>query len=271
MTNFYSVFNAVREGDLKKVKTLIESGCDVNIQDEDGMTLLILAASLGHSKIVKFLINSGADVNQINKNAQTVDEHDPLSAAIFNDHKEIADYLTSRVKPKRKKKSAKNALFQAVQDANYKAIQTLLENYEVDVNICRPGVWSKNGYSILMDAAEAGQLSIVELLLEAGANPNYADEDEGKTAMLCAVTSCNSEVVLCLIEAGANVDSPNVNGKTPLMRAAELGLSRIVEMLIEFGADVKATDNGNMSVAWYAEKMGYTEIASVIQSAASTV
>jgi ankyrin repeat protein len=61
------------------VKSLIKSGCDVNIQNGDGMTLLILASSLENPKIIKFLIDSGTDVNQINKNAQTLDEHDRRS------------------------------------------------------------------------------------------------------------------------------------------------------------------------------------------------
>jgi ankyrin repeat protein len=259
------LFDAVREGNIARLAKLINSGCDANAKDEEGVSLLTLAASLGYLEIVRLLVDAGADVNQINRYAQTVDDYNPLSAAASKGNRDIIDFLSPKIEPKLKKKSLEIALFQAIEEEDVEAIEELVNIYKVDVNIYRPGVWSNHGWSILMDAADAGNLAVVKILLESGADPNYVEGDEGKTPIMCAIASQNLELVRCLLEAGANVNTPNTNGKTPLMKAAELGNAQICEVLLEAGANAIATDNANKSVAWYAEKTGNSEIFSFIQ------
>lgn len=48
---------AVSHGRLDMVRLLVESGADMNIQDEDGSTALMCAAEHGHTEIVKHLLN----------------------------------------------------------------------------------------------------------------------------------------------------------------------------------------------------------------------
>jgi ankyrin repeat protein len=55
---------AASEGDLARVKLLIQKGCDPNAIDEDlSFTALHSAADAGHIDVVKFLLAVGADVN----------------------------------------------------------------------------------------------------------------------------------------------------------------------------------------------------------------
>jgi ankyrin repeat protein len=258
-----NIFDVVREGDLVTLSDLIKAGCDVNNRDEDGVTLITVAASLGNLKIIKMLVDAGANVDQVNKYAQTVDEHNPLSAAAIQGDRDVIDYLKTKTKPKRRSTYLKNALIEAVEDKNIKVVQTLVSIHNVETNIHRSGVWSKKGWSILMDAAQSGNLAMVQTLVESGANVNYADGDEGNTPMMCAISSKNPEIVSYLLRMGANVNMPYSSGKTPLMKAAELGNSQIVLILIEADADLSAIDNSNKSIFWYAEKMGHSEIMSI--------
>jgi len=48
---------AVSHGRLDMVRLLVESGADMNIQDEDGSTALMCAAEHGHTEIVKHLLS----------------------------------------------------------------------------------------------------------------------------------------------------------------------------------------------------------------------
>ena len=71
-----------------KIKKLILSGSDVNIQDKDGYTVLILAARDGFRDIIELLIATGAGVNiknDTNRNA--------LMLAASNGHKDIVKLL----------------------------------------------------------------------------------------------------------------------------------------------------------------------------------
>ncbi len=54
---------AAENGDLNKVKELINSGTDINSRDEKGYTALRRASAEGYIEIVKFLISKGAYVN----------------------------------------------------------------------------------------------------------------------------------------------------------------------------------------------------------------
>lgn len=60
-----SLRQAVRQNDVDAVKTLIESGADVNemVDSSNEATALMIAARYGYVEIMKVLIESGADVN----------------------------------------------------------------------------------------------------------------------------------------------------------------------------------------------------------------
>src|SRR5947208_14345031 len=54
---------AVRGGDAKAVKALLDKGADVNAKSEIGITALWIAATKGHRDVVELLLAARADVN----------------------------------------------------------------------------------------------------------------------------------------------------------------------------------------------------------------
>jgi len=72
----------------------------------------------------------------------------------------------------------------------------------------------------------------------------------GFTPLMSIIISENvgkDKIVKCLVNAGANVNSKNVNGHTPLMFAVYHSNINIVSFLIENGACVNAINNYNYS------------------------
>ncbi len=61
----------VVDGDLEKVKQLIERGCDVNVRGCHGATPLHRAAGFGHYCIAYHLLDNKADVNAKNNDGYT--------------------------------------------------------------------------------------------------------------------------------------------------------------------------------------------------------
>lgn len=58
-------FDAALNGEIVAVKAAINSGVDVNSQNKDKQTAVMLAAFNGYTDIVKLLIENGADVNNV--------------------------------------------------------------------------------------------------------------------------------------------------------------------------------------------------------------
>lgn len=74
--------------DIKKIRTLISNGANINARDEDENTPLILLTSAGSVEGVDFLISHGADPLLINR-----DGWDALATAIENEHKVLIKKL----------------------------------------------------------------------------------------------------------------------------------------------------------------------------------
>ncbi len=82
------IHTAAEKGDLAGVQAELDKGADVNKKDNDGMTPLLIAVTLGHNEIVELLIAKGADVNVADPFSMT-----PLHFAAVFGQKEITELL----------------------------------------------------------------------------------------------------------------------------------------------------------------------------------
>lgn len=98
--------------------------------------------------------------------------------------------------------------------------------------------------SPLCQAAARGNVPQVRGLLGQGANINGRNED-GNTALICAITSGQSETAALLVESGADATIRDWSRKRrpPLFHALEAGELRIAELLLRRGAK---TDERNL-------------------------
>ncbi len=88
----------------------------------------------------------------------------------------------------------------------------------------------------IQDAILAGDDALVEVLLEAGLDPN-ADLGGGATPLHRAAAADRATIVAILIDSGVDVDARADNGQTPLMIAAGLAGPETIDALLDGGAD----------------------------------
>ena len=62
---------AAREGNLAVAEEMLAKGADVNFQDGEGKSALMLAAESGHTEVVRVLLEAGADVDSKDGNGCT--------------------------------------------------------------------------------------------------------------------------------------------------------------------------------------------------------
>lgn len=82
------LIEAVKAGEIATVKELIESGMNVNQQDEQGWTPLNWAAGKGDLAMVTLLVEKGADVFQVGRDQRT-----PYMIALAASHAEVVKFL----------------------------------------------------------------------------------------------------------------------------------------------------------------------------------
>lgn len=122
----------------------------------------------------------------------------------------------------------------------------------------------RNG-SALTIAAERGDLSMVRLLVERGANPDV-ENASGYTALARAVESGNSDMTRILIRAGASPNLAPESGILPLARAIESGNLEIARLLLE-GEAIPNVETGSGTPALYrAVEAGNREMVGLLLS-----
>ena len=107
----------------------------------------------------------------------------------------------------------------------------------------------------LADAAEHGNGALVRSLLDAGADVN-APQVDGMTALHWAVYHDDAETAGVLVRAGANVAAENRYGVPPLSVAATNASADLVTLLLDAGADASTTLRGGETVLMTAARTG---------------
>ena len=107
----------------------------------------------------------------------------------------------------------------------------------------------------LADAAEKGNGALIRTLLDRGADVN-APQVDGMTALHWAVYHDDAETAGLLVRSGADVAAENRYGVPPLSVAATNGNADIVTLLLDAGASATTTLRGGETVLMTAARTG---------------
>jgi ankyrin repeat protein len=84
----HQMFDLARAGGAERLAAYVEAGVPVNLTDDSGNTLVMLAAYHGHAGTVTMLAGRGADVDRVNDRGQT-----PLAGAVFKGEAAVVSAL----------------------------------------------------------------------------------------------------------------------------------------------------------------------------------
>jgi ankyrin repeat protein len=156
-----SIHLAAFIGDQSRVQDLIESGTDINAQDQSGMTPLLRAISGRQVQLAKLLVENGADISVGNRWGQA-----PLIYALWNRDPGMVQWLLEKGADTNTKDNTPfgyTSLHWSVRMGNKELIELVL-GAGADVNLK-----GSDGKTALQLAREKGETEIVELLRKHGA------------------------------------------------------------------------------------------------------
>lgn len=186
---YSQLYTAIREEDFDNFRALIESGVKVDDIDDVDQPLLLLAAHFGLPDFVCLLIEAGADLNKQSLGGQC----SALHCAAERD--------TKNEKLNQRRTEVARCLVDAGADINIRA---------------------SDNQTPLFDAAETAQVAVVELLIEAGADP-WVKDHRDRCALDYAYGDCivkesylaEVHIVTMLYEAmGMDIGSDEWRGRT---------------------------------------------------------
>ncbi|KAI1916626.1 Glycerophosphocholine phosphodiesterase [Ophidiomyces ophidiicola] len=127
--------------------------------------------------------------------------------------------------------------------------------------------------AVLALATKANFVSIVQLLVDAGVDINYQD-DQGETALHVAARFGHEKCARALLEGSetqkANTElTEHTYSWTPLFIACVDGNTSVVQLLIDAGADLERPDSSGWTAKEHAALRGHMDIARLLADAAS--
>jgi len=282
------IFKAAAEGDLVKVKALVEKDPElVKARDEEESTPLHGAAAAGHLDIVEYLLSKGADIDARNNANQN-----PLFYAAYNGKAAIVNLLLDKGADfKDRDRYGRTVLHYPVREGHKDAAEILVnkgmditvqdgmgvsplqfaiqggQTEIMDVFIASKAldVTSDTGSKALHLAAAQGQKEIVDLLIAKGAGIRTKDDMEA-TLLHNAAIGGLSELVRQLLKGGIDVNAQDARGRTPLHYAVKQGSIDIVKHLVESGADLNIKGKDERTALHIAEDWGYKEIIELLET-----
>jgi ankyrin repeat protein len=248
---------AAREGHREVAARLLASGAGIEQADADGVTPLLMAVLNGRLALAQLLIEKGANVNAVDWYGET-----PLWAAVDVRDLDVAG-------PGRDNGVDRPAALELIRTLLAHGANPNARTKEYPPQrrwITRLGSLSWvdfTGQTAFLRAALAGDVQVMRLLLEHGADPKIPTFN-GTTPLMAAagvnwtVSQTYDEGPQALLEAvtlaqslGNDVNAANDMGITALHGAANRGSDAIIRFLVGKGAHVAAADKqGRTAMTW---------------------
>lgn len=130
-------------------------------------------------------------------------------------------------------------------------------------------VTDETGLTVLMQAAQDGDVNKIKKILAKQANPEIKDQ-YGWTALMYAVAAQDISRVKALLKVPADVNTTDNRGFTPLMLVALGDKTEIAKLLLSKGADVNTTNRKGATALSYAKGRGNSEIVNLLEKSGGT-
>lgn len=251
---FTPLLYAARENCVACVSVLLAHGADINLPDPDGVSPLLVAVMNANWDLAKSLIESGADVDQWDVFGEA-----PLFTAIGLDARRDGGHASIDAPNETDGEGIIHLLLERGANPNQQL-------YFHPANV--RGSTNTRGATPLMRAAVNGDLELVKLLLEHGADAKLymADRETPIHGVLAgrAPEKRALELIRVLHDAGTDVNvvalinhEEEVRGGSALQFAVRKRYKEVIRQLAAYGIDMNAKDQDGLTALDYTQSRGF--------------
>ena len=230
------------KGDCSKeaLQKIIEQGViNVNVVNRQYETALLLACESTQTNIVNLLLRKGVDPNISDIQGST-----SLHAAVHGccANETLQDIINHKVQLDYQDNDGKTALLLSSSYRQQESLKFLLEAGS------NPNIVDNDGDTCLHAAVKGGcSKTIIYAIIDHDAHVNATNKDN-QTALAIACVKKNVNAINVLLNAGANPNITDADGDTCLHTAALKECSKeVLHAVIDHGVDVNATNKENQT------------------------
>nr|XP_042907959.1 uncharacterized protein LOC107440000 [Parasteatoda tepidariorum] len=209
------------------VQYLTDNSANLNIPDKIGFSPLHYAVDSNNLELVKILFASG----KCSLNSMTSEGDTALCLASKSNYAEITEFLIKNKADVNDGDPLYKALVQGSQDTCI----ILLQNKFIDIE----KQFKDKGETLLQTASLKGLERLVSCFLDKKRLSKSVNINE---SLFSAIQYGYVDIVILLLNHGADVNIVFENHITPLLLAASLGHSKIMQVLLDRGADFNKLD-----------------------------
>ncbi|KML40268.1 ankyrin repeat domain-containing protein [Cytobacillus firmus] len=166
------LLTAAENGDLECLKSCIESGININLQDKKKRTAILIASINQHYDLVHFLAESGADIN-----LQDQTSLNPfLYGCIHGDLKLVKMMISAGADINLLTRFGGVGLTPACEKGHLEVVRELLTSTDMNVNHTNYCGWTPLIEAIVLNDGGETQQAIIKLLIEHGAYTSLTDQ-----------------------------------------------------------------------------------------------
>lgn len=245
-TKAYNLFETARLGDLNRLIHSVQNHRQLFQTNQEGQSLLHLAVLSNNIKVVLYLLNKGLDIDREDSDGLT-----PLMLAMSHPRyfNIVLLLLDRHASIEHTSYNGHSALSIAIRNNNPEGAKVLIKrgaNINIIDNVHTPLSLTHIALNQYHENAQTYR-ELETLLLSKGAKVDVALNSLGWTPLCSAVTkvqdTANKEHLRLLLQLGADVNHLDINGRTPLMLAASMGRFPAVKLLMSNYASAGIFDN----------------------------
>ncbi|TNE27707.1 MAG: hypothetical protein EP349_08870 [Alphaproteobacteria bacterium] len=226
-TPLVQAFNAYSNSAEATIYLAKQNGRDFNSPDENGRTLLHMAAEAGKTDFLEKVLDS-KDGKDIDLDVRDYEGRTPLMLAAYEGKSAFVDLLAEKGAP-----------------------LNSTDNF---------------GRTALYFAVAATEENTIDSLIKKGANLHILPKTDRRSFLHQAAETARVSLTKKFVEAKLPVNRKDVNGNTPLHIAIKHGNEPVIEYLLEHGADPKITNSVGFTAVDLAEQRNHYQITNLVKA-----